>query len=111
MDYVFISYGLTFIALIITLLAQAFVSGSYSRYSKIKNEKGLTGREVARYILDQHGLYDIDVVETGGYLSDHYDPRNNRKIIIDNLLLQVFQLRVMNVVMLYKIKKIIYFLR
>lgn len=76
MDYVFISYGLTFIALIITLLAQAFVSGSYSKYSKIKNEKGLTGREVARYILDQHGLYDIDVVETGGYLSDHYDPRN-----------------------------------
>lgn len=45
MDYVFISYGLTFIALIITLLAQAFVSGSYSKYSKIKNEKGLTGRE------------------------------------------------------------------
>ena len=76
MDYVFISYGLTFIAIIITLLAQAFVSGSYSKYSKIKNEKGLTGREVARYILDQHGLYDIDVVETGGYLSDHYDPRN-----------------------------------
>ena len=70
------SYGLTFIALIITLLAQAFVSGSYSKYSKIKNEKELTGNEVARHILDKHGLFDIDVVETGGYLSDHYDPKN-----------------------------------
>jgi Zn-dependent membrane protease YugP len=76
MDYVFISYSLTFIALIITLLAQAFVSGSYSKYSKIRNEKGWTGKEVARYILDNYGLSDIDVVETGGYLSDHYDPKN-----------------------------------
>lgn len=76
MNYIFISYGLTFIALIITLLAQAFVSGSYSKYSKIKNEKELTGKEVARHILDKHGLFDIDVVETGGYLSDHYDPKN-----------------------------------
>ena len=77
MNYIFMSYGLTFIALIITLLAQAFVSGSYSKYSKIKNEKELTGKEVARHILDKHGLFDIDVVETGGYLSDHYDPKNN----------------------------------
>lgn len=76
MNYIFISYGLTFIALIITLLSQAFVSGSYSKYSKIKNEKELTGKEVARHILDKHGLFDIDVVETGGYLSDHYDPKN-----------------------------------
>ena len=76
MNYIFISYGLTFIALIITLLAQAFVSGSYSKYSKIKNEKELTGKEVARHILYKHGLFDIDVVETGGYLSDHYDPKN-----------------------------------
>lgn len=90
MNYIFISYGLTFIALIITLLAQAFVSGSYSKYSKIKNEKELTGKEVARHILDKHGLFDIDVVETGGYLSDHYDPKikllDYQKIIIENLL-------------------------
>ena len=45
-------------------------------HSKIKNEKELTGKEVARHILDKHGLFDIDVVETGGYLSDHYDPKN-----------------------------------
>jgi hypothetical protein len=76
MDYVFITYGLTLIALIITLSAQAFINISYSKYSKIRNEKDLTGREVARYILDKHGLNDIDVVETNGYLSDHYDPRN-----------------------------------
>jgi hypothetical protein len=76
MDYIFIVYGLTFIALIITLAAQGFVSISYSKYSKVRNNANLTGREVARYILDKHGLTDIDIVETGGYLSDHYDPRS-----------------------------------
>ena len=76
MDYLFIIYGLPIIALIITLIAQGFVSSSYSKYSKVKNERGITGREAARYLLDKHGLSDINVVETNGYLTDHYDPRS-----------------------------------
>lgn len=76
MDYLFIIYGLPIIALIITLIAQGFVSSSYSKYSKVKNERGITGREAARYLLDKHGLSNIDVVETSGYLTDHYDPRS-----------------------------------
>lgn len=72
-------YGLTFISLIITMVAQAFVSSSYSKYSKIKNERGVTGAEAARYILDKNGLNNVYVVETGGHLTDHYDP--TRKVI------------------------------
>lgn len=75
MESLFISYGLTVIAVIITLAAQGFVSGSYSKYSKVKNSKNITGREVARMILDNHQLHDVDVVEVSGHLSDHYDPR------------------------------------
>lgn len=74
MDDYFIIYGLTIISIIITTLAQFFVSSSYSKYKKIKNERNITGRDAARYLLDKHGLQDIKVVETGGYLSDHYDP-------------------------------------
>lgn len=74
MDYYFVVYGLTFISLIITLLAQFFVSSSYSKYKKVKNERNLTGKEAARYLLDKHNLNDIKVVETSGYLTDHYDP-------------------------------------
>lgn len=74
MNYYFVVYGLTFISLIITLLAQFFVSSSYSKYKKVKNERNLTGREAARYLLDKHDLNDIKVVETSGYLTDHYDP-------------------------------------
>lgn len=75
MDF-FIVYGLTFISLIITLGAQLFVNGSYSKYKKVKNEKGITGRDAAREILDRNGLNDVKVVETRGTLSDHYDPRS-----------------------------------
>lgn len=76
MNYYFISYGLTFIALIITLLAQIFVSSSYNKYSKIINKRNINGYEAARYILDKHGLQDIRILETKGYLTDHYDPKN-----------------------------------
>lgn len=75
MDY-FIVYGLTIISLIITLGAQIFVNSSYSKYKKVKNERGLTGSEAARYLLDKHGLSDVKVEKTSGYLSDHYDPRS-----------------------------------
>ena len=79
MDYYFISYGLTIGAMIIVLVAQAFVSGCYNKYSKIRNIKGITGGEVARDVLDNNGLGNVDVVETGGNLTDHYDPK--RKVV------------------------------
>lgn len=76
MDYFYIIYGLPIIALLVTLLAQSFVSNSYSKYSKVKNKKEITGSDAARYILDKNGLSNISVVETNGYLTNHYDPRN-----------------------------------
>lgn len=76
MNYYFTSEFLIFISLVITLLAQMFVSSSYSKYSKVKNKRGVTGYEAARYVLDKNGLKDIEINETDGYLSDHYDPTN-----------------------------------
>ena len=67
---------LMIISLVITLGAQLFVSGAYSKYSKVKNKKRMSGSETARYILDKNGLKDVKVRRVGGYLSDYYDPRN-----------------------------------
>lgn len=72
--YFVYDYGILFITLIITLGAQALVSGSYSKYKKIKNKKSITGGEVARIILSKNDLDNIYVVETNGNLTDHYDP-------------------------------------
>lgn len=58
----------------IPLLAQIKIKTEYSRYSKVKNSKKLSGCEVARKILDANGLGKIYVVEVAGDLTDHYDP-------------------------------------
>lgn len=75
MDYS-LSYGFTIIAFFITLLAQIYVNSSYSKYRKIKNARGLTGKEAARMMLDRNGLNYVKVRAISGKLSDHYDPRS-----------------------------------
>lgn len=86
MTYFTINYGFMLILIVITLIAQFYVSSSYKKYSNIENSKGLTGSEVARKILDNNDLKDVYVVETKGYLTDHYDP--TRKVV--RLSTQVF---------------------
>ncbi|MBR1376364.1 MAG: zinc metallopeptidase [Bacilli bacterium] len=73
MNYL-VSYGLIIIGSIITLAAQGFISTCYSKYKKVKNESGIKGSEMARYILDKHGLKNVKVLEVSGELTDHYDP-------------------------------------
>ncbi|MDD5888766.1 MAG: zinc metallopeptidase [bacterium] len=75
MDYYYISYALTILALIITTVAQIYVNSSYSKYKKVKNRRGLTGAEAARAVLDKNGLQNVKIGMVRGTLSDHYDPR------------------------------------
>ncbi len=74
--YMYFGYGLVIIALLITLVADIYLRTRYSKYKKVKVKSGMTGAEVAREILKSNGLDNIYVVETRGYLTDHYDPRN-----------------------------------
>lgn len=63
------------ILLIVPIWAQMRVKSTYKKYSKVSNSTGKTGAEVAREILDQNGLYSVQVEPVRGMLSDHYDPR------------------------------------
>ena len=74
--YMYFGYGLVIIAFLITLVADIYLRTRYSKYKKVKVKSGMTGAEVAREILKSNGLDNIYVVETRGYLTDHYDPRN-----------------------------------
>jgi Zn-dependent membrane protease YugP len=60
---------------ILMLWAQSKVRGSYSKYSKVRNSRGITGAQAARQVLDSNGLYDVAIEAIPGELSDHYDPR------------------------------------
>lgn len=72
-----IVYLLIFVSFAITLGAQILISVRYSKYSKVNNRRGVSGFDVATEILKRNGLENVYVVETKGYLSDHFDPGAN----------------------------------
>ena len=61
--------------IVLALYAQSRVRSAYSKYSQVGSAAGITGAETARRLLREQGIVDVAVEETGGTLSDHYDPR------------------------------------
>lgn len=73
-----LNYLIYFIILmIIPLYAQYKVKGTYNRYKKIKNNSGMTGKEVAELILKANGIENVKIVKGDVELSDHYNPKDN----------------------------------
>ncbi|MBY6276166.1 MAG: peptidase [Symbiobacterium thermophilum] len=62
-------------AIILVIWAQARVRSSFNEWSQVGTRSGVTAAQVARDILDRHGLTDVPVERVRGYLSDHYDPQ------------------------------------
>lgn len=60
-------------ALILAFYSQIKVTHTFDKYKKITNSKGLTGKEMARVLLDYEGLSDIEIVNVQGSLTDYYD--------------------------------------
>ena len=60
-----------------SLWAQLHVSGSFRKYSGVRNKRGITGAQAAQAVLRAHGIHDVAVRSVPGNLTDHYDPRDN----------------------------------
>ncbi len=68
------------VAIGIAMFAQGRVQSVYAKYKQIPADTNLTGAEIARQILDRHGIHDVQVVPgKGAELSDFYDPK--KKIV------------------------------
>ncbi len=63
-------------AIILTMYAQFKVSSTTNKYFRVRTQRGYTGEQTAREILNANGIYDVRIEMTRGTLSDHYDPRN-----------------------------------
>ena len=57
--------------ILLMVWAQSKVKGSYSKYSKVANSRGMTGAQAARMVLDENGLHDVQIEMTKGELTDH----------------------------------------
>ena len=62
------------IPMILVGWAQMRVRSAFKKYNQVPSMARLSGAETARRILSEQGIYDVAVEETGGSLSDHYDP-------------------------------------
>lgn len=65
----------------ISLYAQGRVSGMYSHFSKVPSRSGYTGAQCAARILQAADIHDVEIVEQGGTLTDHYDPLHKRLVL------------------------------
>ncbi len=71
------TYFLVIIGLLIGLLASWKVNHEMKKYHQVRNVTGITGGECARRILDNEGLYHVQVEALEGNDGDHYDPAAN----------------------------------
>ncbi len=71
------TYILVIIGIVITLIASANVNSTFKKYDKVLSQRGITGADAARKILDANGLYDVRVERVSGNLTDYFNPKEN----------------------------------
>ena len=83
------TYFLLVIGMLLSLAASARVKSTFAIYSRVRSASGLTGAEAARRILHMAGITDVTVVPISGSLTDHYDPRNKRLALSQDVSLNL----------------------
>lgn len=69
-------FDLTLILFFVSLICSAVVKGRFKKYSKSITFNGLTGARAAERILRANGIYDVEIREVSGVLTDNYNPAN-----------------------------------
>jgi Zn-dependent membrane protease YugP len=71
------SMWIVFIALtVISMIVSKNVERKFKKYSHIRTEGGITGRDVAERMLRDHDIHNVQVQMVKGTLTDHYNPAN-----------------------------------
>lgn len=68
-------YILMIVIMLVSMLVQYMLQSRFSKYSQVGLPNGMTGADVARKMLADHGIYDVKVVPTNGMLTDHFNPQ------------------------------------
>ena len=52
------------------------LKNKFKKYSKIPTTSGLSGKEIAQKMLDDHQINDVKIISVAGKLTDHYNPQD-----------------------------------
>ncbi len=88
--YGYYGYGFDYLiyilpGLLLALYAQAKINSAYSKYLRVDSNTGLTGRDVARRILDRNGLNNVEINRINGKLTDNFNPETNALYLSDDV--------------------------
>lgn len=64
-------------AIVLSLVAQMLVKKTYGKWSRVRNSRNITGATAAQRVLSYYGINNVQIGQSSGKLSDHYDPRSN----------------------------------
>nr|WP_217448970.1 zinc metallopeptidase [Exiguobacterium sp. JMULE1] len=67
------------IIIIVPIWAQMRVRSTYKKYQDVPIQSGVTGAQVADFIMKQNGITNVRLEPIGGTMSDHYDL--NHKVV------------------------------
>ncbi|MCR5208135.1 MAG: zinc metallopeptidase [Eubacterium sp.] len=62
--------------LIFSLVAQGMVKRRFRKYSSVLSRTNMTGAQAAYRLLQLNGITDVSIQQTGGNLTDNYNPKN-----------------------------------
>ncbi len=65
--------GLT---MLVSWLVSSRLKSKFEHYSKVYLRNGMSGKEIAEKMLNDNGIYDVQVISVPGQLTDHYNPAN-----------------------------------
>ena len=63
------------VIMVLSMLVQSMLQSRFNKYSQVGLPNGMTGADVARKMLADHGINDVKVVPTNGMLTDHFNPQ------------------------------------
>ena len=82
--------GIIFISVIFMIIGMAVQSRLKSKFKEYSNQptsSNLSGQEIAKKMLNDNGIYDVQITSVEGSLTDHYNPMNKTV----NLSIEVYE--------------------
>ena len=69
-------YLIAGVMFLIGMLVSNRLKAKVTEYSQLPLSNGMSGKEIAEKMLRDNGIYNVQVISTPGFLSDHYNPED-----------------------------------
>lgn len=73
-------WGIIIGVMLSSFVIQQVLSAKFNRYKKTPLSSGMSGADVARRMLAEHGIFDVEIRRGSGFLTDYFDP--SRKVVM-----------------------------